>query len=115
MPYIAIETNAQLDDSTQSEVLKELSLLTSTALSKGESYVMVSVDANKKMLFSGTEEALAFVTLKSLGLPTHKTGELAQLVCEFLMNKLNINGDRVYIEFASPERNMWGWNSKTFG
>ncbi|MCF7821696.1 MAG: hypothetical protein K9M17_04560 [Mariprofundaceae bacterium] len=66
------------------------------------------------MLFAGNNEPLAYIELKSLGLTTAQTASLSENLCEFLSTELEVDPSRIYIEFASPEREMFGWNSGTF-
>ncbi|MDT8377072.1 MAG: phenylpyruvate tautomerase MIF-related protein [Mariprofundaceae bacterium] len=112
MPVLNIRTNVIMEE--KHRFLKAASSRIATALGKPESYVMVMVADNQEMLFAGNSEPLAYVELKSLGLTTAQTATLSENICEFLSTELEINPSRIYIEFASPEREMFGWNGGTF-
>lgn len=112
MPYLTITSNQTLN--TDSGQLNLLSKTVAEGLNKAESYVMVSVQHNPDMLFDGSNEPLAYCQLKSLGLDESQTGELSHLLCSCIHQLYAINPSRIYIEFASPARSMWGWNNKTF-
>jgi len=114
MPYLNIQTNVKINDDDQAALLHKASQVAATALGKPESYVMVHLDAGKAMLFAGSDAPLAYLQLKSLGLPETKTGDLSSALCALMQTELGIDPGRVYIEFAGPERHMWGWNSDTF-
>ncbi len=66
------------------------------------------------MLFGGNDAALAYLELKSIGLPERKTRELSEALCTLLEEEVGIARDRIYIEFSNAERHLWGWNGTTF-
>ncbi len=113
MPLIKIETNQALPEDTAA-LLRQASAAVAGMLGKPESYVMVSLTHNPHMSFAGSSAPLAYVELKSLGLPEPRTPGLSATLCEFLEAHLEIPAERVYIEFSGPERHLWGWNSATF-
>ena len=112
MPYLSVSSNKLLD--TRSNQLKALSESISEGLGKPESYVMVSITHNPDMLFAGSNEPLAYCELKSLGLEPTQTKDLSKRLCSTLNRLFDIDPARIYIEFSSPARPMWGWNNKTF-
>ena len=75
---------------------------------------MVSYRHNPDMLFAGSDAPLAYLELKSIGLPGERTGELSALLADAMQQHLGVPADRVYIEFADAERHLWGWNGGTF-
>ena len=112
MPLLEISTNTQIAD-IQS-FTRQASELTAEILGKPESYVMVKILPDQALLFAGSDEAAAHVKLKSLGLPENDTSELSAKICWFIESALAISSSRIYIEFSSPERHLWGWDKKTF-
>lgn len=112
MPLLKISTNIRIDDSTA--LAKDASRIIAGMLGKPESYVMVVIDADASLVFGGSDDAAALLTLKSLGLDELKTADYSNHLCGFIQNKLDISPSRIYIEFSSPDRHMWGWDSKTF-
>lgn len=112
MPFLHIRTNIEIESTTP--FLKEASAAMAAALGKPESYVMVQLSAGQQMCFAGNDAPLAFVELKSLGLDTSQTKALSQRICSLLQGHFDIEPARVYIEFAAPERAMFGWNNSTF-
>lgn len=111
MPLINIETNQALSDNT---TLNALSKTVANLLGKPESYVMLKYTHNTNMLFAGNNEPLAYLQLKSLGLPEEKTGDFSAALCTAVEKHFNVAAARVYIEFSGPHRHMWGWNNSTF-
>ncbi len=114
MPLLKIETNAPLYTDTVQTLLTRASTTVAELLGKPERYVMVSLEHNANMLFGGSDEPLAYVELKSIGLPTSQTADLSHALTDLLGQTLDLPADRVYIEFADAARNMWGWNGGTF-
>ena len=112
MPVLNLHTNVSIAD--KESLLKEASSMVAEALGKPESYVMIQIEDGVAMSFAGTTGPLAYVELKSLGLSTHQTAALSETICGFISEKLGIDASRIYIEFASPERAMFGWNRSTF-
>lgn len=115
MPLMAVTTNADPTPETRTDFLRTASAEVSAALGKSESYVMVTLDTGRSMLFGGSDAPTACVRLMSLGLTEEATSPLSQRLCGLLESGLGIPPDRVYIEFGGPPRAMWGWNGKTFG
>lgn len=114
MPLIKIETNKTLDDVAVKALLQKTSKFAAEMLRKPEGYVMVSLSDKKAMMFSGTTGPLAYVTLKSIGLPKESCGEYSAAICDFLGKELSIPADRIYIDFAEIPGKMFGWNRETF-
>jgi len=115
MPLLSLQTNLTIETAQKQTLLTTLSQMTAKILSKPESYVMISIQSETSMIFAGSEDPLAYVELKSLGLPEDQTGEISTTICQTIKQQLDIDPARVYIEFNSGERHMWGWNNKTFG
>ncbi len=111
MPYLGIQTNAEIGD--KDSFLKDTSALVAKELGKPERYVMVSVE-RREMLFGGSGGSCAFVELRSIGLPSSETASLSHAICDFIKERLKISPERVYINFADVRGNMWGWNGSTF-
>ena len=114
MPLLKIQTNQDLDQLDRSAVLKQLSAVAADMLGKPERYVMVSLEHNPAMLFGGEDAPLAYLELKSIGLPGERTTEFSSRLCELVSGNLQIPAERIYIEFAGAERHLWGWNGGTF-
>ena len=112
MPYLHVRTNTIVHDHLH--FLSTCSTTVAKALGKPENYVMVELSDNRPMIFAASETPLAFLELKSLGLTADQTADLSATLCALIQQELAINADRIYIEFAAPERAMFGWNKGTF-
>lgn len=114
MPYLMIQTNQTIDATAGKSLLRKASKLLAAELGKPESYAMVALEADVPMLFGGEDSPLAYLELKSIGLPQEKTARLSTALCSLLEESVGINKKRVYIEFANAEKHMWGWDGGTF-
>ena len=114
MPLLRVTSNQEMPDEKQRDVIKQLSASVAEMLGKPENYVMIVLQVNKAMSFAGSDEPLAYVELKSLGLPEDKTTDFSTSICQLVDYLLDIPPSRTYIEFSSPARHFWGWNSDTF-
>jgi len=114
MPYLRIQTNIALESTAQKDLLETASARVAQALSKPERYVMVALEAGTAMAFAGSDTPLAYLELKSIGLPPESTADLSHELCALIESALGIPGERVYIEFTDAPRHLWGWNGGTF-
>ena len=112
MPVLKIQTNSEVLD--KAKLMENAADLLSNVLGKPLQYIMVIIDTNSDMLFAGTREPLAYVELKSIGLSQNRTSEISAELCRFIESELNVAQNRIYIEFADAQRNMFGWNGGTF-
>ena len=83
-------------------------------LGKPERYVMVSLETNHEMVFAGDTLPLAYLELKSIGLPDDRTTEFSARLCDFIEKELEIPPERIYVELTNAVRSKWGWNRRTF-
>ncbi len=115
MPYLNLTTNISVSATETSELLSQFSQLLAQKTGKPESYVMVEMTTDKPMLFAGNNKPLAYIECKSIGLSISQTKPLAAAICQLLQTTLQIDSERVYIEFSDCKADYWGWNSSTFG
>ncbi|MDX1698112.1 MAG: phenylpyruvate tautomerase MIF-related protein, partial [Thiohalobacterales bacterium] len=71
-------------------------------------------ETNPAMQFAGSDEPLAYLELKSIGLPESATADISGALCQLISSEAGVQPDRVYIEFTDAPRKMWGWNNSTF-
>ncbi|MEW8506007.1 MAG: phenylpyruvate tautomerase MIF-related protein [Candidatus Thiodiazotropha sp.] len=114
MPLLKITTNKDHDQTLVGDFLKQASATVAEILGKPERYVMIGFEHNPHMLFAASNDPLAFLELKSIGLPEDQTRQLSQALCRLMEQQLAIPTERIYIEFSGAERHLWGWNAATF-
>ncbi|GFO71155.1 phenylpyruvate tautomerase [Bathymodiolus japonicus methanotrophic gill symbiont] len=115
MPLIKLRTNVSVTDEKKPELLSELSQLLASETGKPERYVMVEIAEDRNMLFGGSSDPLAYVECKSIGLSMIQAKSLSKSISQVLDSRMQINADRVYIEFSNCPAEFWGWNGSTFG
>ena len=114
MPYLKIHTNSRPEAQQSAALLKRASELVAEQLGKPERYVMVDLQVNPDMLFAGSGEPLAYLELKSIGLPENRTAAFSKALCGLMQQQIGVPKERVYIEFSNASGTMWGWNGATF-
>lgn len=114
MPYLKVETNQSLDDDQKAILLREASTLIARELNKPESMIMIALHPGVAMAFGGTDGPVAYLELKSIGLPGEKTKALSKVLCTLVETHLRIPPERIYIKFMDIQRSMWGWRGDTF-
>lgn len=114
MPLLSINTNQDIEADRADQLLKQASSAVAEMLGKPERYVMVQLDVNPRMLFGGSDAPLAYLELKSIGLPSERTADFSRRLSELVGQQLQVPPERLYIEFSDAERHLWGWNGATF-
>ena len=115
MPYLKLNTNVAIEKQQSTKLLSQLSKLMAQETGKPERYVLVELADNKAMLFAGTDSPLAYLECKSIGLSASQAKAISAAVSQTLKETLQINADRIYIEFSNCPGEFWGWNGSTFG
>jgi phenylpyruvate tautomerase PptA (4-oxalocrotonate tautomerase family) len=114
MPYLKIQTNLPLTEKAEQKILKSASELVAKELEKPEEFVMIALEPDTPMLFAGSDAPVAFLELKSIGLPPAKTKPLSQALCTLIKEQLGIPLERTYVKFIDVKHSMWGWKGDTF-
>jgi hypothetical protein len=60
------------------------------------------------MLFAGSDDPIAYLELKSVGLPGRKTKKLSQALSALIEAHLSIVPGRVYVKFIEVSLGRWG-------
>lgn len=115
MPFLKLSTNVAIEQSQSEQLLKELSQLLAKETGKPERYVMVQVTGGKAMLFGGSNQPLAYLECKSIGLTAAQAKALSASLSKLLTSSLSLTAERIYIEFSNCPAEFWGWNGSTFG
>ena len=117
MPLIKVQSSiSQPEKPVVESLLSSLSAKLAKHLGKPESYVMTAFESDVPMSFGGTFDPVCYVEVKSVGsMSSSLTSAMSQDFCQEISQKINVDSDRIYIEFADAEGYMWGWKEKTFG
>lgn len=115
MPFLKLSTNVDIDQSQSTQLLSDLSQLLAKETGKPERYVMVELAGGKAMVFGGSNQPLAYLECKSIGLSAAQAKSLSASLSKLLTGILPLTAERIYIEFSNCPAEFWGWNGSTFG
>ena len=115
MPFLKLSTNVTIEQSQSEPLLSGLSQLIAKETGKPERYVMVELAGGKAMLFGGSNQPLAYLECKSIGLSATQAKALSVSISKLLTGILPLTAERIYIEFSNCPAEFWGWNGSTFG
>ena len=114
MAYLMIQTNLPMTKVAKQAVLRAAAALVAEELGKPQEFVMVALQPDVDMLFAGSDDPVAFLELKSVGLPARHTRRLSSELCSLIHQHLGITPERTYVKFIDVGRGMWGWKGDTF-
>ena len=115
MPFLKLSTNVTIDQAQSEQLLSGLSQLLAKETGKPERYVMVELAGGKAMVFGGSNQPLAYLECKSIGLSATQAKTLSTSISRLLTAALPLTAERIYIEFSNCPAEFWGWNGSTFG
>jgi phenylpyruvate tautomerase len=115
MPFLKLSTNVTIDQTQSEALLSGLSQILAKETGKPERYVMVELAGGKAMMFGGSDQPLAYLECKSIGLSATQAKALSASISRLLTGILPLKAERIYIEFSNCPAEFWGWNASTFG
>ncbi|KAI8053016.1 Tautomerase/MIF [Syncephalis plumigaleata] len=113
MPSLIIDTNVHVND--EDGLMQEATEIIFTELNKPKKYIMVQVNANRKMIWNNSNAPLVNARLLSLGTVEPEVNKkVSHRLCTLFEKHTGATGDRMYIEFTDPGRPNLGHNFATF-
>ena len=109
MPYINVSTSVKVND--KKNLLEELSILISSLTNKSKRFVMAKLDDNCDMYFDD-QSPCCYLEIRSIG--SLNPSEISKPISNFILEKMGIPLDKIYISFEDVSSSMWGWNGSTF-
>ena len=112
MPLITVKTSG-IHIENETKFLNQISNELANLTGKPQSYVMVILEPNCKIIFAGEIKPACFIEVKSIGAinPPLMTESFSRIVSDLLKIPMN----RIYIAFEDVKASQWGFNGKTFG
>ena len=110
MPYINVSTSAKIED--KKKLLEEITIFLSSLTNKSQRFVMAKLEDNSEMYFDD-EGPCCFLEIKSIG--SLNPSKMAKPISDFVVDKMGIPIDKIYISFEDVPASMWAWNGRTFG
>ena len=116
MPTFILQSNSIPKDSdTLNSLQKHAREIISEEIGKSPEFVLTMISECSHMQFGESKKPCAYAELKNVGkLDATLTASLSSRLSLLVSESLNIEKDRIYIEFQESERHLWGWNGKTF-
>lgn len=112
MPHLSVTTNVTLTQQQQKDFCQQLTSAISQWLSKDISLIMITMQADVTITFSGDSDTpAAYIIIHSTVLQGQKRIEVSGKLCEWMQQQLHISGERIYIYFPESHPSQWGWNS----
>jgi phenylpyruvate tautomerase len=113
MPYLSIQTNRTLPDEKQTELLGAASKIVASQLGKPESYVMVSFAPAARMTYAGEASPMAFLELRSIGIPDLKRNSLSSALTDLVARNCEIKPDRIFVVLVDANARFWSSSGAT--
>ncbi len=113
MPFINTKTTVSV--SAEKElVLKEKLGQAIKLLGKGETWLMLNFEDNKRMWFKGeNKNDLAMIEISLFGKATDSQYDaMTGMVCNIISKELGISSDCIYVKYE--EIDHWGYNGFNF-
>jgi phenylpyruvate tautomerase len=115
MPYLSMQTNRDLPEKKQTELLGAASKIVASELGKPESVVMVSFAPAVHMTFAGEESPTAFLELRSIGVPDSKRNSLSSALTDLVARNCEIKPDRIFVVLVDVNARFWSLSGATIG
>ena len=114
MPLIKIELSKKVSEIEKDIILTEASNIIIEVTGKSASHMMAIMNnVDIKMASSNSESA--FVEIRGIGgLSLDVNNLISEKITQLLNTKLNIDIDRIYLNFIDIAPSNWGWKGKTF-
>ena len=116
MPTFILQSNSiPKDNDTLNVLQKHAREIISEEIGKSPQFVLTMISECTQMQFGESSKPCAYAEIKNVGkLDATLTDSLSNRISSMISESLNIEKDRIYIEFQESERHLWGWNGKTF-
>ena len=113
MPYIKLETNAEVLYDKEERLISGFFSAIKRITGKSEDVTQIVIDDKRKLIMGRSKEPTAHVSLKAINLTKEKAEEASKAICDILADVMGIKGNRVFIAFEDFSGAMWGKDGKT--
>ena len=114
MPFINVKTNAAVSKEKCEAIKSALGQAITALPGKSEQWLMVGIDDNYDLWFSGEKmDKAAYVSVALYGsCASDAYDRLTGQICTLYQDVLGIPADRVYVSYHPVHD--WGWNGNNF-
>ena len=116
MPTFILHYNSPNIKSNKLCILQDCARsILSEEIGKSPEFVFTMINFCESMSFGDSPAYCAFVEVKNVGkMYPEITSSISKRLCSLISDYLEIEKEKIYIEFQESERHLWGWNGKTF-
>ena len=111
-PSLTVITNIDIGEKT--DLMKKISRVVSSCLSKPESYVAIAILDNQSVIWGGEDVPCMIGNLNSLGAINLENNKAIMEQITEIFTPYGIRADHMYITFNDIARENMGYNGKTF-
>jgi phenylpyruvate tautomerase PptA (4-oxalocrotonate tautomerase family) len=113
MPFINVKTNVSVTEDRAESVKSLLGQAITAIPGKSEAWLMVEIEAERKLWFKGTGEEAAMVEVSLFGGASHNAYlTLTSHITGIISSQFGIPTSRIYVKYS--ETSNWGWNGSNF-
>lgn len=114
MPFIDLKTSAEINESNEALLRKELGKIITLIPGKSEAWLMLSFTDCERMAFRGNADAdTAMVSVDLLGGASDEAYDnMTAAICRAVNDILGVPFDRIYVKYSEFEH--WGFAGENF-
>lgn len=116
MPLLKVHFACELKKEVFHSLSTSLSKCIAEILSKSEDFVMVIFQKSEFQSFGmDSVKPSLYLEFKNVGvLRPDDTRQLTSSITDLCTQLIEVQANRIYIEYQESERHHWGWGGKTF-
>lgn len=116
MPFIDISTNTSTGPKKREKLLDDVVALGEKFLGKSKDVTMARLTPDATIVFKGTSEPAAFVSIRAIGLPpVELRGQFVVAIGNLFDEVLDVPPSRVFVVFDDVPGDRWGASGRIVG
>ena len=113
MPFVNVKANFQIEDGKVLAIKENLGKLIEILPGKSEKWLMVQIEDNQKIFFSGSDDKAVLVQVDLFGESDDESlNSFTSNISSYLQNELSVAKKRIYVRYLRT--NYWGYNGENF-
>ena len=113
MPFINLRTNIKVNSEKKNILKEEFDESISIISGKSKEWLMIEIDDDLDMFFSGSDAPLCMIELKIYGTCSpSESKEIVNKLTSVVSNSLNISSSRIYVSIFETEK--WSIDGELF-
>lgn len=116
MPLIKLQVATSVPPDKKEALLAAACKIVAEATGKPPDYVMAVLEDDAIASLGGVMCPAAFADVRGIGgVDGGTNAAISKEICDLLQRELNIESDKVYLNFTDVPAQNWGWKGSTFG